>query len=161
MVSESGHVKVLDFGIAKQFVPAVSADAATMTVAAATKAGLVIGSLNYMSPEQAQGKPVDGRSDVFSFGVVLYEALAGRLPFCGTTGPRRWAKILRACRVETFRAIAPGPLAALVQACLEKDRDRRPVAEDIHRRLVEIRRSRAAGVESGGVLRKRSVVLVT
>src|SRR6202521_978035 len=76
MVDESGLVKVLDFGLAKLAAPAsaMSAEAATM----ATTPGMIVGTVAYMSPEQTEGKPIDARSDVFSFGSVLYEMLTGR-----------------------------------------------------------------------------------
>ena len=82
MVNRRGQVKVLDFGLAKFLAPKQSGDpSATVTQELKTVAGTVLGTFSYMSPEQALGKPLDVRTDLFSLGVVVYELLAGRLPF--------------------------------------------------------------------------------
>jgi serine/threonine protein kinase len=83
MVADSGQIKVLDFGIAKLLDRIAEEGDQTTTGTVATQAGVTIGTLRYMSPEQAQGQPVDARSDVFSLGAVLYEMLAGRPAFAG------------------------------------------------------------------------------
>ena len=86
-VREDGTVKVLDFGLAKALDPTPTGDPSqspTLT-AAATQMGMVIGTAAYMAPEQASGKAVDRRADVWALGVVLYEALAGKVPFEGKT----------------------------------------------------------------------------
>jgi predicted Ser/Thr protein kinase len=157
MVSDSGHVKVLDFGIAKQLVPAASPDAETLIVADVTRPGTVLGSPGYMSPEQAQGRTVDGRSDVFSFGVVVYEMLSGRRPFGGDTPIETVAKLLETDPppLATVRSDVPAALAALVAGCLEKDRHRRPSAHDLLVQLSAMRRSRSlAATNLGAVLRR-------
>jgi serine/threonine protein kinase len=87
MLREDGVVKVLDFGLAKlpeQQTPLSNAEAPTVTVLT-TDPGTIMGSVNYMSPEQSRGKPVDTRSDIFSLGVVIYEMVAGACPFEGET----------------------------------------------------------------------------
>lgn len=124
MVRPDGTVKVVDFGLAKLTEPvATSPDAETRTMSAATEAGTVVGTAAYMSPEQAEGKSVDARTDIFSFGAMLYEMVTGRLAF------------ERGSKVETLAAVmhsepeplkeAPRDLAKVISRCLRKDPDRR------------------------------------
>jgi formylglycine-generating enzyme required for sulfatase activity/tRNA A-37 threonylcarbamoyl transferase component Bud32/dienelactone hydrolase len=145
MLTGSGHVKVLDFGIAKRLAHPVAVDAETAAVTAATLPGQVMGSLPYMSPEQAQGAPIDERSDVFSYGVVLFEMLAGRRPFDGATSVETLAKVLEGATpsLAAIRPDVPASLDLLVRACLEKDRNRRPSVHEIRRQLADLRQSRS------------------
>src|SRR5437867_1299607 len=85
LVSKQGYAKLVDFGLAKlmEKAPAASGESATRTLDPATRAGVVVGTIPYMSPEQISGKPADGRSDIFSFGAVLYEVLTSQRPFPG------------------------------------------------------------------------------
>ena len=161
LVTDTGHVKVLDFGIAKQLV-LQAPDATTLADPDATRRGTVLGSLAYMSPEQAQGLAVDGRSDVFSFGVLLYEMLSGRRPFSGTTEMETVAKILawEPPSLVAQRSDVPAALAALVASCLEKDRSRRPSSHDVYEQLAAIGRSRAASAASVSELFRRRAVVV-
>ncbi|HEY2324641.1 MAG TPA: protein kinase [Thermoanaerobaculia bacterium] len=119
------RVKVLDFGIAKRVGPeSISSDAPTAFV---TQQGMILGTVHYMSPEQALGKPLDARTDVFSLGIVLYEAATGKLPFRGETVTETITRIVRD-EPEPPRvanpSITPG-LALLIERCLRKDREQR------------------------------------
>ena len=92
-ITNDGRAKILDFGLAKLSEPAPADANATMR-ASATQAGIVMGTIGYMSPEQVRGKPADARSDIFSFGVVVYEMLAGKKAFHGDTGADLMSAIL-------------------------------------------------------------------
>jgi serine/threonine protein kinase len=124
MVS-AGRVKVLDFGIAKQVGPeAMNADGPTAFM---TKQGMIIGTVQYMSPEQALGRQLDFQTDIFSLGVVLYQAVTGKLPFQGESITETITQIIRDEPVPTAQAnprIAPG-LAAIVDRCLRKKKEDR------------------------------------
>ena len=120
ILTRDGRAKVLDFGLAKLFERAPALE--TMT-AFTTRPGLVMGSPAYMSPEQAEGKPVDARSDIFSFGAVLYEMLSGRRPFAGGSDPGILTSILRdqPPPIRSVRADVPASAEAIVVRCLAKD----------------------------------------
>jgi len=126
MVNERGLVKVLDFGLAR-FAPPAHEDSATWSGNHGALEGAIVGTLAYMSPEQARGHAVDPRSDIFSLGVLLYELLAGRRPFLGRNAVELVEAILT--RVPSPPS-TEGPLAAglfqLVSRMLEKDPARRP-----------------------------------
>jgi serine/threonine protein kinase len=127
MVTPAGRVKILDFGLAKPFTSIHGTDAVISTgemISADLGDGssVVAGTVAYMSPEQALGRPVDPRSDVFAFGIVLYELVAGRRPFRGDTPTAIVAKILEA-EAEPLPSSAndvPPLVVRIVQRCLQK-----------------------------------------
>ncbi len=129
--SAAGTVKVLDFGLAKLDAEpeAIPAGAPTITIAG-TREGLVMGTVAYMSPEQARGIPVDKRTDIWAFGCVLYEMLTGRQAFRGDTLSDTLAAVLtRPVDLEALPADVPPTVRRLLRRCLEKDVQRR--ARDI------------------------------
>ena len=102
MLTRDGRVKILDFGLARLNVPPTAA-AATETLTIRTEPGLVMGTVGYMSPEQVRGKEADERSDIFSFGVILYEMLSGRRAFHGDTAVETMTAILKQELPESAR----------------------------------------------------------
>jgi serine/threonine protein kinase len=119
-ITTQGQVKLLDFGLAKALAEDAmefdSSDSPTIG-RAETSAGLILGTAAYMSPEQAQGKPADERSDIFSFGSVLYELLSGRRPFTGASTIEVLSAVIRA---DPSSMSAPEPLNGIVRRCLAK-----------------------------------------
>ncbi len=128
-VKADGTVKVLDFGLAKALAddPATSDISTSPTLSvAATRAGFILGTAAYMSPEQARGKPVDRRADIWSFGAVFFEMLTGKLAFGGDTTSDTLAAVIRAD--PDWNALpknTPARIRQLVRRCLEKDPRRR------------------------------------
>ena len=124
-VREDGTVKVLDFGLAKALsgdVQDVDLSQSPTVTAAGTLEGVILGTAAYMSPEQARGKPLDKRTDIWSFGCVLYEVLTGRLVFGGDTLSDTIANILdREPQWEALTARTPTAIRRLLLRCLDKD----------------------------------------
>ncbi|MBZ5635666.1 MAG: serine/threonine-protein kinase [Acidobacteriia bacterium] len=119
-------VKVLDFGLAK--IEHASASQGTQTVTMPlTNEGAILGTLQYMSPEQLEGKEADARSDIFSFGVVLYEMITGKRPFTGGSQASLIAAVLKeqARPVQELQPLTPAGLDRVLQTCLEKDPEKR------------------------------------
>ena len=145
MVLAGDRVKVLDFGLAKlRDVP----EAATLPTRELTGEGRIVGTVAYMSPEQAEGKPVDERSDVFAIGVMLYEMTTGERPFTGDTSLSVLSSILR----DTPRAVTdlnpglPRDVWRIVRHCLAKDPDRRyQTAKDLRNDLDDLAQSISSG----------------
>ena len=133
-VRDDGTVKVLDFGLAKALDTAPQGDpfqSPTLTVAT-TQLGVIMGTAAYMSPEQARGKPVDRRADIWSFGVVLFEMLSGRHPFEGRDASEVLAGVIRTEPAWDVVADAPPHLNMLLKRCLEKEpRQRIQAAGDV------------------------------
>jgi len=123
MLTRKGHAKVMDFGLAKQLIPPGGIESREGSVTELTRSGMTLGTLAYMSPEQLRGETVDPRSDIFSFGVVLYEMLAGIHPFKKETGMDTASAILRDVPqpLGELRPGTPGLLQHIVRKMLAKD----------------------------------------
>src|ERR1044071_3721555 len=143
MVRRNGYVKVLDFGLAKltETVDRTPADAEAATrVLVQTDAGVVMGTSHYMSPEQARGRPVDARSDIWSLGVLIYEMVAGRTPFEGETATDVIVAITQKepPPLARFAPHVPAELEWIVMKALRKDRDER--YQTVKELLTDLRR---------------------
>ena len=119
-ITKDHRIKILDFGLAKQELAKTSPDGATQSVV--TSAGTVMGTVSYMAPEQVRGFPADARSDIFSFGCVLYEMLTGRRPFTGDSPVETMNAILKEDppEISSTGAVVPASLQQIVGHCLEK-----------------------------------------
>jgi serine/threonine protein kinase/tetratricopeptide (TPR) repeat protein len=142
MVTEDGTVKVLDFGIAKltETVEGAGSDATRPTET--TTRGMVLGTASYMSPEQAEGKKIDARSDIFSFGVLLYEMVTGRRPFQGDTQLATLSAILREEPSPVSQVVKglPPQLERIIGRCLRKSPERRfQTMADLNVALKEVK----------------------
>ena len=142
MITPRGQVKVLDFGLAR-----LDSETSLTPIDASTQfrtgEGVVVGTLVYMSPEQALGRRVDSRSDLFSFGVLLYELITGRRPFSAGSAMETLDRILHAQPepIGRWRPEAPPELERIIRKCLEKDPDRRyQTARDLRADLRNIER---------------------
>lgn len=146
LVTGEGRVKILDFGLAKQAVaPSESGGTQAVTM---TQPGLVMGTVAYMSPEQARGEPLDARSDQFSFGVILYELACGKRPFARDSAPQTMAAIIEA-DPEPLPQSVPAPLRWIVERCLAKEPSARYAStRDLYRDL-DFLRSHLSEVLSG------------
>ena len=159
MITPRGQAKVMDFGLASAAPEGVPADGATES--ALTAPQTIAGTVPYMSPEQLKGGPVDARSDIFSFGVLLYEVVTGQRPFGGDSTIGTGAAILTSdpLPIARFRADTPGELQRIVGKCLEKNRDRRyqsaaDLAVDLRTLLRTIQTGTSASVPASFTSRK-------
>jgi eukaryotic-like serine/threonine-protein kinase len=153
MVSKDGFVKILDFGLAKLGAAPVGSGSDLETIARpGTSAGAVLGTVGYMSPEQASGRPVDFRSDQFSLGAVLYEMVTGTRPFARKTGAETLVAIIREEPEDPgkLNPRSPAPLRWLIERCLEKDPDDRySSTRDLARDLGSLREHLSSSSTSG------------
>jgi len=159
-----GTVKVLDFGLAKAMDPPTSSPnvtrSPTITTPAMTQAGMILGTAAYMSPEQARGKPVDKRADIWAFGAVLFEMLTGQRAFRGEEMSDVLAAVLRQdMDWSALPAATPPRLRRLLVRCL--DRDPRLRLRDIGEARVEIDKAIAGAGEDTAAPRGRSVVMAS
>jgi Tol biopolymer transport system component len=150
MVTAGGVVKLLDFGLAIYSAPASAAGSLEQTATAAeagTAEGNIVGTIAYMSPEQAQGKPLDARSDLFSFGIILFEMLTGRRPFHGDNQVSTMAAILREEPQPVSSLVAaPHELDRLIGRCLRKSAERRfQTASDLRLALEDLAEEASSG----------------
>jgi eukaryotic-like serine/threonine-protein kinase len=171
-LTSDARVKILDFGIAKLTQPegATASQTNLPTQSPGTEPGVVIGTIGYMSPEQVRGKPVDARSDIFSFGAILYEMLSGRRAFRGDTAADTMTAILKEDPPElseTHKNVPPA-LQRIVRHCLEKSPEARfrsasDIAFDLEavsETSVESRAIVAPGVSSARILRSAIAAVV-
>ena len=148
MLSEEGRVKILDFGLAKLRPEAAGSLASESPTLSATRDGHIVGTVAYMSPEQAEGKTVDHRTDIFSLGIVLFEMLSGERPFAGETPAAIMSATIKdvAPSVAELRPDVPRDVSRIVRRCLTKDLGRRfQSAADLRNDFEDLKEALGSG----------------
>ena len=148
MLTSREQVKILDFGLAKVAQPEGQAIGSDISTVVKTETGVVMGTVQYMSPEQVLAKEVDHRTDIFSLGVVLYETATGRLPFTGTSSSETMDRVLHGQpdAIARFNYNVPAELERIIRKSLEKDRERRyQSARDLLIDLKNLKRDSDSG----------------
>ena len=120
-ITHEGRAKILDFGLARLLAPGESALAASADTMAVTSPGMVLGTVGYMAPEQVRGEPADHRSDIFAFGAVFYEMLAGHAAFSGGSAVERMHAVLHHDPSAIMPGVIPDPFERIARRCLEKN----------------------------------------
>lgn len=165
MLSEEGRIKILDFGLAK-LKPSVSDSQeftetkSVLSKDSLTGEGVILGTVAYMSPEQAEGKSVDERSDIFSLGTIFYQILTGQLPFKGDSATSMISSILRdqPLSISEANSTVPVPISKIVKRCLNKDPAKRiQSAADLRNQLEEF----SDELKSGEFSSSRAQLLIT
>jgi serine/threonine protein kinase/Tfp pilus assembly protein PilF len=148
MITTEGRLKILDFGLAK-LRPAPGFGGGNATTQTMTQPGVVMGTVQYMSPEQALGKDADHRSDIFSTGILLYQMATGELPFSGSTPTETITEIVRSepRAVSELSPVTPPELERIIRKCMEKDAARRyQSARELAVDLQNLKRDTETGV---------------
>jgi TolB-like protein/Tfp pilus assembly protein PilF len=150
MMADDGRVKVLDFGLARAVAPDPVRPEDEVTHLSLTQAGIIVGTVPYMSPEQIEARPLDHRTDLFSVGVILYELATGERPFRGDSSAALMSSILKdhPRPIEERRPDIPDAVSRLIERCLEKHpRDRIQTATEL---LAELKAQRRAWESGAG-----------
>ncbi len=155
LLTREGRVKILDFGLAK-YEAASKTDADLTRTASATQPGVVMGTVSYMSPEQARGLPLDARSDQFSFGLMLYELASGKRPFQRESSVQTMNAIIEA-DPEPLPASVPAPLRWIIERCLAKEPSGRyESTRDLYQDLRSVRDHLSESVQAAPIPKLKS-----